>query len=46
MACGKEKFESVLIMLPKACWGGGGWGGLGGLGGLGGVGGVGGVGLN
>ena len=22
MACGKEKFESVLLMLPKACWGG------------------------
>ena len=39
MACGKEKFESVLIMLPKACWGGG-------VGGVGGGGGVGGVGLN
>ena len=29
MACGKEKFESVLVMLPKACWGGGGVGGVG-----------------
>ena len=32
MACGKEKFESVLLMLPKACWGGGGVGGVGGVG--------------
>ena len=32
MACGKEKFELVLLMLPKACWGGG----LGGVGGVGG----------